>query len=572
MPERSIFDTLVSELSAKERRDLLDQLARRSPVSKEPLFVDGSIPGGEAQNYTERLESLGLLARFVLFLRGLFTGKSPEALLRADDLREIARRVEPRFPGLVDTRHGYLLKGFADELKRLRDSARFFYDALDRSVEKDKSSFYAFLASMQIPEVHARLLEKTEPARIEALRPSVTDSEMRSLCLDGFDEAFGELPEDGRRAMYHDVRSLLFLKRLSGFLFERLLGCFRTGGSSLSVESAAVDEARDYLFDLGDILFSMASPPSASLMSALFLFVERDELAKPETDAARILGSDLEKAESALGKIRDFFNRIPFADILRLVSGDPAYSPRELAGGEDWLATYKGFWRERVERQLEQWLIDRRMRELAAEVEAFLGKPGPVVLPHISREGRADSPPVRQQQALSFLDGFFRGPFLRDLIRPLKILLVDGDFYRKDNQIEFTDAYDILFHLTETIATFDSKLMPEGELGSAWSLVSAEIAPLKMKQRRTQNLVQTVNDEAERIIRRAGRALRTMVEVIRGILKGEAGGKYDSLVNLSYLDGRGNKEFLRSLEKAKDKCERAYGLLSQLSGLDLSQD
>ena len=63
-----------------------------------------------------------------------------------------------------------------------------------------------------------------------------------------------------------------------------------------------------------------------------------------------------------------------------------------------------------------------------------------------------------------------------------------------------------------------------------------------------------------------------MVHILRGFLKGEAGGRYDSLANLSYIDGKANKDFLRSLDRAKDRCETALNLLSELSGLDFSQE
>ena len=64
---------------------------------------------------------------------------------------------------------------------------------------------------------------------------------------------------------------------------------------------------------------------------------------------------------------------MPLGDLLRLVSGDPEYLPRGLPGGEDWLATYKSFWRERIEDSLEEWRSDHRAKELVAEIVRMLG-------------------------------------------------------------------------------------------------------------------------------------------------------------------------------------------------------
>jgi len=569
MTERSIFDVLVSELSTDERRDLLERITRGSQISGEPLYPPSSLPRAEHADYDSRLTDLGFLPRLVLFLRSVFRGKSREELIREDDLKEIARMVEATFPGLVDRRRSLLLAPFAGELRRLRDSARFFYETLDRSVEKDRASFYAFLAWLELADVHRRLLEETDPFQVEARLPHVEESELRSTLMSSYDLILSSLEEGGRKAMYNHVRSVLFLKRLSGFLFERLLGAFRSGTGPEGSEAAAFVEARDLLLDLGDILFSMSTPPGASLMTALFAFVEREEIGRPGGDPEAALNADIAKAQSALERIRLFNSRVPLGELLRLVSGDPEYTPRELAGGEDWLALYRSFWRERIESRLDEWRNDRRYRELAEEISRFVGQPGLRHFDHISREGSETSPPIGQELALSFIEAFYSGPFARELNRVLKILLVDGEFYRKDNRLEFTDAYDALLRVPETVALLDSRLAPEGDLGSTWAQARTEMAPLPIKRRRTQAIARGAEEEAERAVRDTGRALTTMVRVLRGILKGEAGGRYDSLSNLSYLDGKANREFLRSLDAAKDRCERAMGILAELSGLDL---
>jgi hypothetical protein len=570
----SSFDTLVAQLSAEERGALLERIKATIPVSAEPLYPASSAPG--AGESTARGEDLGLMARFLLFFRALFSGKSREALIREDRLKEIARRVEVKQPGVIDRKRLILLGAVAEELRSLRDAARFFYDALDRSVERDRAAFYAFLGSIELPETHERLLTEADPAAIAATmmeaRSPVEDSAVRSAALSVYDGVFSELSEKGRRSMYQDLRGVLFLKRLSGFLFDRLLGAFREGSLPGSGLCASFFDVRELLLDLGDILFSMSEAPSIELMDAIFMFAERDELGSRGEDAVSVLGADLAKAETSLGRIRSFNSRVPLGDILRLVSGDPDYLPRELPGGEDWLAIYKAFWRERIEALLDRWRAEHRDKELLEEIAAFVGDPGPAAFAHISREESEGAPALRFAVALTFLDAFYRGPFLRELNRPLKIVLVDGEFYRKDNRVEFTDAYDSLLRLPELLSAFDARLGPEGELGAAWSAASREMGPMGARRRKLLGITRMAEDEAELIIKREGSAMRTIVLVIQGFLKGEAGGRYDSLSNISYIDGKSNKEFLKSLGHAKDRCERACGLLAELSGLDFARE
>ncbi len=565
MAERSIFDELAAELSVQERRDLLARIAASAPVSDEPLYKASERPKTENYDYAARAASLGFLARLLLSIRSMFAGRTRETLLRDDDLKEIARRIESRFPFLVDQRRAVLLPKVADELRKLRDAARFFYDLLDRSVERDRAAFFAFLASIELPELHRRLVEETDP--FKAAAPDAKETELRGAMLDAFDEALASMDEAGRRAMYRDLRSVLFLKRLSGFLFERLLGTFRPGLGPDGAEAASYAEARELFLELGDLMRSMSEPPSTALMEALFVFVERESIARPEAES--ILAADLAKAEAALSRIRAFNAELPMAEISRLVAGDPAYQPRDLAGGEDWLAIFKSFWRERIDSLVEDWKADRRYRQLAEEIVAFVGEPGPRGFENISREESEAGPAIRLEGALSFLDAFLRGAYQRELSRPFKIILVDGEFYRKDNRIEFTDAFDGLGRLPEALAALDARLAPGGETGAAWARAKAEISPGPVKHRKLLAIAREAEEEAERVVRTAAESLAEMVRLLGGILKGEAGGRYDSLANLAYMDGKANRDFLKSLSVAKDRCERALFFLSELSGLDL---
>jgi hypothetical protein len=438
---------------------------------------------------------------------------------------------------------------------------------LARSVEKDKGAFIAFLASIEIPEIHARLLAETDP--FERTSSHSTSAEIRATILESWEDILLSLTEDKRRAMYGDLRSLVFLKRLSGFLFDRLLGLFRPLPDG--APAAAFQDARELLLELGDLLVSVSDPPSSELLEALFVMAAREEWGDPAYDPEAALGKDLAMVAEALQGIRTFNARVPLGTILRLVAEDPEYLPRELPGSEDWFAIFKSFWKERIETRLEEYRTESRVRELAADISQFTGNAEPAGFPHLSSAGGEGFPPCRFEVALSFLEGFQTGPFTKEMNRPLKILLIEGDFYRKDNRIEFTDAYDELLRLHENLATLDARFSPDGEIGRAWNQASNEMLTIAFKRRKLDAIRRGAEDEAEALVRRVGETLHTLARVIKGILKGEAGGRYDSLQNLSTLDGRSNREFLRTLELVRARCDKALLLLSELSGLDLGK-
>jgi hypothetical protein len=76
------------------------------------------------------------------------------------------------------------------------------------------------------------------------------------------------------------------------------------------------------------------------------------------------------------------------------------------------------------------------------------------------------------------------------------------------------------------------------------------------------------SEEAAEIIDRAGKAIKSLVAVLGGIIKGEAGGRYDSLVNLGSLAGR-NGSYLTVLKHVQEKLERALRLLTDISKADI---
>lgn len=566
MDQLPVFDLLAAQLSSGERRELLERIMHSMPISQEPLFPPDALPLRQAPA-AEALAERGFLARLILFFRRLFSGKTDEELVRDDRLKEIASQIEARHPGLVDRRREVLLEGFASQLRSLRDAARFFQDLLARSVDQEKGAFVSFLISIELPDIYARLAIETDPwPRVEA---GLSLEMARAASLEAWEDIQRSLTEEKRRILYADLRGLLFLRRLSGFLFDRLLAFWRPASSG--VFEASFGQTRELLAELCDLLFSLSTPPSKELLEALFMLAEREAGAQSDEAVEKAVSADLAGGVGALQAIRSFNTRVPLGSLLRLVSGDPDLVPRDLPGGEDWFAIFRSYWKDKIESRVEACREEAKGRELAQEILSFLGGAGLPLLPHLAREGKPGSPPMRHELALAFLLGFARGPFLRELNRPFKILLVDGEFYRKDNLVEFTDAYNYFLHLDESVTALDLRLSPEGEIGHAWTQVSGEMVSLPVKRRKLDGIRRGGEEEAEGIIRGAGGAFLSMSRILQGILKGEAGGRYDSLQNLSFLDGRSNRDFLRSLDAARGLCEKALGILEDVTGMDLGR-
>ena len=564
MSEPSAFDDLVRELSHEERRDLLHRIRGAAKVSEEILFRDEEA-GLPAIDYAARYRELGLLARIVVTLRSFFTGLPRDEVLKARILEDVARRVELRSPGLVDARRGVLLERFAGELASLRDGSRWFVDYLDRALEKDKGSFYAFTGSVLLEGVHRRLWEDADPFAVASKDSSLDEAAVRATVWSIYEDALSSIAEADRRQVYADLRSLLFLRRLATFLFDRALSAFETDAAGR--RSAVLAVLKDQLAELASVLASMAQPPSLKLMESLLVFASREGFSRGDFDAEGELGGLLGKADLALSRVRAFNQRVPLVLIVQLAAGDPNWRPREAPGAEDWFALFRQFWRDRLERRLLAFANQRKAEALFREVEQFAGQAP--AFDHIKLQDGDHAPGLRLAPVIAFLAGFYRNVFVPLLNRPLRIVLLDGEFYKKDNRVEYTEAYNVLLRLDENARALDRRLSPGGELSESWMQARAEMGHPQVRYRRIQGAQALAAKEAEDLVTGAVAALRSMSEVLRGIMTNEVGGKYDSLANLHYLEGRANKEFLESLETARGKIERALSTLDELSSLDL---
>ena len=171
---------------------------------------------------------------------------------------------------------------------------------------------------------------------------------MRLAVNAALESALSRMEEDYRRLMLQDVRNLQCLKKLSGFLFDRLINGFQpsqSGRKELSFYTAA-----DQLEQLATILLAL-EPPSAKLMEAILAFDLGDEVANKDFDLEEAIKAESANAGKALGDIRGFNARVPLEAALKLVNEDPNWRCQSFSGGEDWFALFKSYWKDRIERR-----------------------------------------------------------------------------------------------------------------------------------------------------------------------------------------------------------------------------
>ncbi|PKL07776.1 MAG: hypothetical protein CVV51_12345 [Spirochaetae bacterium HGW-Spirochaetae-7] len=562
MATATTFEILALELSPSERSELLDRLNSAFTVSTEPLYK--RMPAREQHiDYKAVYREFGFLTRVVITLRSLLGGGAKDELVKERILKGIMKSVESANPGLIEMHRRVLQEGFYRELAALRAAARYFYDLLDRTLEKNRASFFAFLASLEFEMVHQELCAETDPYAYAELNTLASDTDVRNAVNSALDSAVSKIGDDQRRLMYKDVKNLHVLKKLSSFLFDRFLGAFQTNASGL--KELSLYAASDQLSDLAAILCSFDQPPSMRLMEAIIGFALNDDVGRDGFNLEEAVSAELANAEKALAAIRGFNDRVPVEDILKIASDDPNWQCAATGGGEDWFAIFKAYWKDRVDRRFQRYSAERRIAQLDADIQGLVGKDLPTWFLYMSEKGTENSPPVRFARALRFLEAFYHKTFLADINRVLKTVLLEGEFYKRDNRVDFTDAYNEILQTGDQLKKLDARLSPEGELGTAYVQARSELSSLQIKKRKIESAIRAAETEAESILVRITDSIGRMHEILRAIQSTEVRGRYDSLSNLGRIDGNSNKDFQIGLSAAKDKLEKAHFLLGELA-------
>ncbi|MDR1587929.1 MAG: DUF5312 domain-containing protein, partial [Treponema sp.] len=323
----------------------------------------------------------------------------------------------------------------------------------------------------------------------------------------------------------------------------------------------------DALISLNNILFSLKECPSMSLLESLFVFILQEQGAGASADVQQETQKLLTQAEISLAGIRDFNRKIPLALITRVAARDMSLIPKAISGGEDWFMLYKDHWKRHIDTVFFAYFGNRRRRELRKAFTDFFGDTELRSLESAESETKPGGLPVVRADSLGFLLTFHSGIFMTELNPFLRTVLIDGEFRKKENKLEYTENYNELIKLDDVIGQFDQNLSPRGDWGKRYAQTKNEISALAAKRRKLQIIQEEIDEQANAIVDRSALAMNGMVKVLNGITGGESGGKYDTLSNLSHLNGK-TSEFTEALGNAALKFREAVRILKDIARLE----
>ena len=565
MADSGNFDKLVSRLSLDERQNLLTKLKGQSTISSEPLYFDEEVTVTVSDTDTQ-FQKLPWYSRLWYFVLSLFKSKAPAKIFEDYQMLTLGIETEERSPGLYDYQKGLLLPGFSRYLEKLREASRFFYAALDTSVNRDKGAFFAFMGSLEMADIHKRLQTETDPNRIIEENPEAPEMALRQIATKAMEDAFFMITDENRNAMYFNARSLFCLKELSSFLFDRIIMAFANNPAA-GKEVCSAGVVRELLVSLNNILHSLKIVPPMPLFESLFVFTLQERSAEQGFDINKETRALLVKAEESLNTIREFNKRVPLTLIIRHCTRDMSYTPKPISGGEDWFIVYRDYWKRQIESSFNNCMRDRRQKELLNTFKYFLKGSNLKMLENTQTEADPDGMPVKGSFALAFLLAFYSAVFMPEINKYLRPILIDGDFHENESRAEFAESYNNLIKLEDEIRKLERGISPTGDYWKRYTQAKQEMSSLPVKRRKIQLVLEDVSDEAVKIIDSAKDAAKRMVKILNGILGKDVRGRYYSLTNLSKVAGKGG-QFLTGLEETVQQFQRMIKILDDINLLE----
>ena len=565
MVENANFNKMASNLSLDERQNLLKKLKVQSTMSSEPLYFDEDtvIPVSDIET---QFAKLPWYYRVWYLILSIIKSKPPVKIFEDYLVSTLGMKAEEKAPGMYDYHRGLLLSGFLRYLEQLREASRFFYNALDISVNRDKGAFFAFLGSLEMPDIHKKLHIDTDPLKIIEENKDLQEAELRPIALARMENALKGITDEHRQAMYFNARSLYCLKELSFFLFDRITMAFSNKAGS-GGEACSANLVRELLISLNNILLSLKVVPPMPLLESLFVFTMMEKSGDDNFDIDRETRHLLARAENSLGVIRDFNKRVPLTWIIRCCTRDMAYAPRVITGGEEWFVVYRDHWKNQIDSIFKNFVKDLRHKELINTFGQFLKGAALKTLGNTQTTDNSDGMPVREAFALSFLATFYSAVFIPDTNRYLRPILINGNFNDNEAKAEFAESYNNLIKLDDDIKALEYEISVEGDFGKRYSQAQQEMSSLPVKRRKIQIIMEDVSKDAGGILERATESARRMIKIVNGIMGNDTRGKDYSLANLNKIAGK-DSQFTEGLEEVISQFDKMLKILGDIDTIE----
>jgi hypothetical protein len=533
-----------------ERKELLEKLTPIEKVSPEPLIK--KIPEEEI-DLEKEYYSLGLLSRFVIFFKVVFSGEDKFQLTEELILKKIEHELKRDSGEIISYKNGQLLPDFLSEIEQLHEAVRFFSGPVNAAWKVNRDEFLNFLGSFQIPIIHKQLEESTDFNLTEKKTGFKNPPDVRKEVFLNVENNLAKITGELRKAMYLHSKTVYVLNELIEFDYNSVENLFSKKNDK--GKCCYFGEARIPLEKLVNILSALRVSPDQQLLEAMYIFMHEDLKVKDEDYLQTELKKFFQKAKDDLKIIRKFNQKIQLEKTMKLITGNISYRPKPVSGGEDWFNLYSRYWFNLSETRYKKYSAEKRKEKIYKDMQMYFKK---------NEMPMMENYHYGFKYSCGFLNVFIREEIAARMNDVLKKVLVDGRFYKKSNKEDFTDSYSTLLGLYEKLKKFDAKSAKGGEYLMQIEDIERDMISESAREKRAASILEQVDFEAKELLKKGIEGLLLLKNVLYGILHGKAGGQYDSLSNLNKLVTIESRDFIIDMNDVYSKVDDAYRILGDI--------
>ncbi len=568
MDERNSFDRLVSTLSHTERLDLLHKLQSDSELENQTLAVETTEDDNEA-DLMIRFRSESFFLRLWLRIKSFFSSANIETLYNELLVSNLALEIQKTYPDLLDYRHRLFCTTLYTKLSELKGVSDFFKPGIT-AYEENQGAFYVFLGSLVMPDLSQRIDKEVSPYNLGLDREITT--ELRASLIRKMEEILAEIPQSDKAKLYSSVCALEWLKHFCKLPFDKLLKRFTSflpGTFTCPVDAAAGEFA-----SFAKVLCS-GSIIHAEVIEALYLYSRQNSTDNPDelpipaaSDKEDSASLYLKKSTEQIKLIKMFIQSVPFLKLTAVANNSSIWHTEKSIGGEDWYVRYKAHWRKLFDQKWELWIYDKRRKAAFDKIKAMLTCTDYPYIPNRPWRDVWDGIPFPLDHSIGFLYAFFQDLY-PVYSKVLKLVLVEGEFTQRENRVEFTDTYNLLNHLSQSMIVFNDKLSVKGIYGGSFASIINESLRTIQGQARIDTLMNSINSEARLLISQFADASRSIQLITGGILHESKDPRYDTLSNIASILGNQNVQFRQRLHDTREGMINALEIIKELESLEV---
>lgn len=586
--EKSRLDDLSDNLTDDERKALLGRVSRKPAEEQAEDVVPVELPQEERARLIARdMQKADFWTRFLLWWRGLITGRGKKEVFVDLQLRKLRNRIRGRNPGLSGFETRDLTPKFARSLYDVFSRAYPLlgpYYALT-SEKNVRTAAYAYYVEMRLPQPKKKLAEFLSDDEMEEIYAASGQTEdIRKKLYLRLNDYLKSLPDSLFSQLEEQVRLHLHAARLVLFPFAGLFRYFNyTPGEALDPRYPVFGHAPAMLmldllerFSSAVVLlrrhgpaYAYAEEPLAYQYFATTPAADGDP-GKIEQEMARIR----QQMQDLFHEVDGFDHGVPLFDLIRYFRKDPYYSVNITPPPLHLKAMYFSRLKGSLTKELEERIATIRQRVVRRKIQEMFRGQKTLELAHYREVPAFDFrkmglPYFVHPSSLAFVCNFMVLHYKQGIQEAVQLMTnyVLGNNRITQNRLLQSTAG--LEDLDQRILLFDRSLSPEEEDGKLMIRFRYNVASDLVLQKSYRSFVQQKDKDARDMVDRAKESLTGVKRILDEVRTSTMESIRSALKTLHMHKGR-SQTLAQILNTRADGIGNFLLLLDQLVDLEKS--